>query len=54
MHGVQNYRKRAAECLAYARNARSDDERYQLMAMAQTLMRLALKFEERAEKMTRY
>jgi len=53
MNGVQNYRKRAAECLAYARKTRDDNERDQMLSMARTLMRLAVKFEQASEKKTR-
>jgi hypothetical protein len=53
MNGVQNYRKRAAECLAYARKTNDDNERDQLLSMARILTLLAVKFEQTAETKNR-
>jgi hypothetical protein len=50
MQNPENYRKRAVECVAFARNARTDDERKQLLTMANTLRRLALERERNAVK----
>jgi hypothetical protein len=40
------YRRRANECFAFAKNARDDAERTQLLIMANILKRLALKREQ--------
>jgi len=45
MKSVQQYRKHAAECRALARAARQDEERKQLLAMADAWTRLAEHYE---------
>jgi hypothetical protein len=49
MKTVRNYERRAAECRAFAKNARDEEERHQLLAMANTLESLALKSGPTAE-----
>jgi hypothetical protein len=41
MSTAKNYHRRALECVAYAKNARDDEERRQLLTMASILNRLA-------------
>jgi hypothetical protein len=50
MKKAEPYRRRAIECLAFARNARTDEERRQMLIMANTLERLALDRERRTVK----
>jgi hypothetical protein len=50
MNNARQYRRRADECLAFARNARNEEERSQLLIMANTLERLAADREQRAAK----
>jgi len=48
MKTARNYPRRALECFAFAKNARSEEERNELLAMANTLERLALKNPQKA------
>jgi citrate synthase len=48
MKTVRNYQRRATECRAFAKNARDEEERHQLLEMAKTLESLALKSEMKA------
>ena len=54
MSTLHNYRKRAAECLAYAKIVKKPEQREQMLTMAQTLKRLALETEEKSSKATRH
>ena len=51
MSRLEDYRRRAVECLAFARNARNNEERIQLLIMAKTLQRFALEREQKAAKL---
>lgn len=51
MSRLQDYRRRAVECLAFARNARDNEECIQLLIMAKTLQRFALERERKAAKL---
>jgi hypothetical protein len=42
------YRRRADECFAFARSARDEQERAQLLIMANTLKRIALDHERKS------
>jgi hypothetical protein len=53
MNNAEQYRRRADECFAFARNARNEEERSQLLIMANTLERLAADRELRAAKKLR-
>jgi hypothetical protein len=53
MKKPQQYRRRAIECAAFARNARSDEERMDFLIMAQILKRLALESERKNRKTRR-
>jgi hypothetical protein len=48
MSYAEQYRRRSRECLAFANSARNEEERMQLLIMANTLERLALAREQRA------
>ena len=48
MNNVAQYRRRSRECLAFAKTARNEDERMQLLIMASTLERLAVDRERKA------
>ena len=50
MKKAGQYRRRAIECFAFARNARNDEERIQLLCMAKTLQSIALEREQKAQK----
>ena len=50
MNNAEQYRRRAHECFAFARNARNEEERNQLIIMANTLERLAADRELKAAK----
>lgn len=53
MHKVdEGYRRRAIECFAFAKNARADEERTQLLIMANNLMRLAVRREQKTASKT--
>ena len=45
MKNVRNYHRRAIECLAFAKIARDEEERRQLLDMADILNRLAVEYE---------
>ena len=47
MGRLEDYRRRAVECLAFARNARNNEGRIQLLIMAKTLQRFALERERK-------
>jgi hypothetical protein len=44
----EDYRRRATECLAFAENSRDEEERGQMLIMANILQRLAVKRENKA------
>ena len=46
------YRRRAHECLAFARNTHNAEERTRLLIMAEILERIAVKNEQKAEVRT--
>jgi hypothetical protein len=46
----QDYRRRARECLNFARISRDEEERSQMLIMASTLQRLAIERETKAAK----
>jgi hypothetical protein len=46
----QDYRRRAMECLAFAKISRDEEERSQMLIMANTLQRLAAERETRLQK----
>jgi hypothetical protein len=48
MNYAEQYRRRANECFAFAKSARNEEERMQLLIMANTLERLALAREQKA------
>jgi hypothetical protein len=48
MNYAEQYRRRANECFAFAKNARNEEERMQMLIMANTLVRLAGDRERRA------
>ena len=48
MNYAEQYRRRANECFAFAKNARNEEERMQLLVMAKTLERLAVHREQKA------
>jgi len=54
MSTLHNYRRRAAECLAYAKIVKDPDQRNQMLTMARTLMRLAVETEEKSANATRH
>ena len=43
-----NYHRRATECVAFAKIARDEEERHQLLMMAETLESIAIKREKKA------
>jgi hypothetical protein len=45
--GKEDYYRRAAECRAFARTSRDEDERTQMLIMANTLQQLAIQRENR-------
>jgi hypothetical protein len=53
MNNARQYRRRADECIAFARNARNEEERNQLLIMANTLERLAADREQKVAKKSR-
>jgi hypothetical protein len=48
MNYAEQYRRRANECFAFAKSARNEEERLQLLIMANTLERLAVDRERKA------
>jgi hypothetical protein len=48
MKNARNYHRRATECLAFAKIARDEEERRQLVNMAEILSRLAVEREKKA------
>lgn len=50
MSRLEDYRRRATECLAFAKIARDEEERTQMLIMANTLNRLAVEREKKAVK----
>jgi hypothetical protein len=48
--GKEHYNLRAAECLAFARTSRNEEERKQMLLMATTLEQLAVQRETRANE----
>ena len=50
MKSVRNYQRRATECRAFAKNARDEEERHQLLMMAETLESLALGNQQNEER----
>jgi hypothetical protein len=52
MKKARQYRRRASECLAFARNARNEEERSYLLIMANTLQRIACEIEQKEVKMS--
>jgi hypothetical protein len=50
MKTTRNYHRRATECLAFAKIARDEEERRQLLTMARILESLAHEHEHKAEK----
>jgi hypothetical protein len=53
MSRLEDYRRRATECLAFAKISRDEEERSQLLIMASTLQRLAVEREKRPAKRAR-
>lgn len=51
MNYAEQYRRRANECFAFAKSARNEEERMQLLIMANTLKRLAFDRERKAIEM---
>jgi hypothetical protein len=47
MKNARNYHRRATECLAFAKIARDEEERRQLLNMAAILSRLAVEREKK-------
>ena len=47
MKNARNYHRRATECLAFAKIARDEEERRQLLNMADILSRLAVEHEKK-------
>ena len=47
MKNARNYHRRATECLAFAKIARDEEERRQLLNMADILSRLAVEREKK-------
>ena len=45
-----NYHQRATECVAFAKIARDEEERHQLLMMAETLENFALRWDQKAVK----
>jgi hypothetical protein len=51
MKNTQSYLKRASECLAFARTARNEAERGQLLMMARALMNFAHEKQRKSSKL---